>query len=195
MTWDMDPEDLDAEQTAAEFVQRWAEAVLRQAARTRAVRKKTAADDRAYDRNEEWSPSFWQIEANYRELWTEEHMLVWSAHQLERWQARLAKERNQPVPPENKDLRNVRNALEHLDEAALGGYTATPPEGAGWGQGRSLRNLPDKMMSLDVAGSGTLFEVLDRGMIETAALAVVKSIEDELDQRAMDHYADLMRGK
>ncbi|MFK3735662.1 hypothetical protein ACI2LJ_35960 [Streptomyces sp. NPDC088090] len=186
---------MDAEQTAAEFVQRWAEAVLRQAARTRKVRARVTKDDRAYDYNEEWSPSPQQIAANYRELWTEEHMLVWSAHQLERWRARLAEERGMPAPPEDENLRTVRGALEHLDEVALGDLVATPPEGKPKHVGRSLRSLPNEMLMLDVAGRGPLFEILDRETIEAAALAVVKSIEDELDQRAMDHYADLMRGK
>lgn len=193
MAFGIEPEEVGAEDTAAEFVQRWAEAVIRQASRTRAIRKKAAQDDWAYERCEDWSPEDWQLAANARELWTEEHMLVWSAYQLERWRARLAKERGHSAPPPNEALKLARDALEHLDEAVLGDYAATPPEG-GRQKGRALRQLPEAMMTLDAGGS-KLFEVLDPEVIDREALAVVASIENELNQQAIDYYTDLMRDR
>lgn len=67
----------EAEETAKYFVQVWAEAVIRQAERTRAIRTNSAMDDRAYDRAEEWSPHESQLFHNFRVQWAEEHMLVW----------------------------------------------------------------------------------------------------------------------
>lgn len=158
------------------------------------MRKRAAEDGWAHERREDWSPGGWQVAANYRELWTEEHMLVWSAHQLERWRARLAKEPGEPAPQENQALKNARDALEHLDDASLGESAATPPEaGAGKQQGRALRKLPEQMLSLDIGGV-KLFEVLDPEVIDRAALAVVASIEAEPHDQAVDHYAELMRG-
>ncbi|MEV0374114.1 hypothetical protein AB0I10_30645 [Streptomyces sp. NPDC050636] len=49
------------------------------------------------------------------------------------------------------------------------------------------------MLSLDIDGD-KLFEVLDPDVIDRAALAVVASIEAELHDQAVDHYAELMRG-
>ncbi|MGW2918183.1 hypothetical protein ACWDBF_09990 [Streptomyces angustmyceticus] len=194
MAFFIDPQ-INAQHTAQEFVQRWAEAVLRQAARTREVRKKSAEDDRAHERGEEPGLDSWTLTANHRELWTEEHMLVWAAHQLERWRARLAKERGETAPQENEALKDARDALEHLDEAALGMDAATPPEGAKkQNQGRALRKLPGQAMSLNVGGD-KLFEVLDPEVIDREALAVVASIEAELNDWAVDHYAELMRGR
>ncbi|QKW66093.1 hypothetical protein HUT15_36830 (plasmid) [Streptomyces sp. NA03103] len=191
MAFFIDPQ-MDALHTAQEFVQRWAEAVLRQAARTREARKKVAADERAYDRGEDPGLDNWTLGANQRELWTEEHMLVWSAHQLERWRARLAKEREEPAPPENEALKDARDALEHLDEAVLGLDSATPPEGGKRKQqGRALRKLPEQTMSLSIGGD-KIFEVLDPEVIDREALAVVASIEAELNDWATDHYAELM---
>ncbi|MFE6311781.1 hypothetical protein PS783_37950 (plasmid) [Streptomyces enissocaesilis] len=184
---------IDAVHTAQEFVQRWAEAVLRQAARTREVRRRTATDERAYDLGDVPELDPWMLEANRRELWTEEHMLVWSARQLERWRARLAKERNEPAPPENEALKDARDALEHLDEAVLGLEAATPPEdGTRRQQGRALRKLPEQSLSLNIGGD-KLFEVLDPEVIDREALAVVASIEAELNDWATDHFAELMR--
>ncbi|MFF4726395.1 hypothetical protein ACFY3M_13790 [Streptomyces mirabilis] len=194
MAYFLDPQ-IGALGAAQEFVQRWAEAVLRQAARTREVRKRTAADERAYDRHEVPSLDTWTLDANQRELWTEEHMLVWSAHQLERWRARLAKERGEPAPQENEALKTARDALEHLDEAALAMDAATPPDGGEKKQkGRALRKLPRQAMSLHVGG-GKLFEVLDPEVIDREALAVVASIEAELNDWAADQYAELLRDR
>ncbi|MET7816266.1 hypothetical protein ABZT26_36195 [Streptomyces sp. NPDC005395] len=191
MAFFIDPQ-MDSLHTAQEFVQRWAEAVLRQAARTREARKRVAADERAYDRGEVPGLDSWTLGANQRELWTEEHMLVWSAHQLDRWRARLAKERGEPAPPENEALKDARDALEHLDEAVLGLDSATPPEGGKRKQqGRALRRLPEQAMSLSIGGD-KLFEVLDPEVIDREALAVVASIEAELNDWATDQYAELM---
>lgn len=52
MAFFVDPQ-VNATHAAQEFVQRWAEAVLRQAARTREVRKRTAEDEWAYERDED----------------------------------------------------------------------------------------------------------------------------------------------
>ncbi|MFF9601739.1 hypothetical protein ACF1GY_05595 [Streptomyces sp. NPDC014684] len=120
-------------------------------------------------------------------------MLVWSAYQ--RWRARLAKERGEPAPQENEALKNARDALEHLDEAVLGMDAATPPDGGERKQtGRALRKLPMQAMSLNVGGD-KLFEVLDPEVIDREALAVVASIEAELNDWAADHYAELMRDR
>ncbi|MFD6936247.1 hypothetical protein ACFWAP_08860 [Streptomyces goshikiensis] len=194
MAFFIDPQ-MNALDAAESFVQRWAEAVLRQAARTREVRKRTAGDNRAYERGEEPSLDQWTLDANRRELWTEEHMLVWSAHQLERWRARLAQERGEPAPQENEVLKDVRDALEHLDEAVLGVDAATPPEeGKRKQKGRALRKLPGQAMPLHADG-GKLFAVLDPEVIDREALSVVASIEAELNDWAIDHYTELMRGR
>lgn len=51
-----------------------------------------------------------------RELFAEEHALIWAAHQVERWAQRMAEERCDDPPPRDDVLANVRNVLEHLDE-------------------------------------------------------------------------------
>lgn len=192
MEFEADPAQSGAAQAAQELVQRWAEAVLRQTARSREVRGRAAAEARAYEHNEDWSPDTLQLSATSRELWTEEHTLVWAAYQLERWAARLARERDEPAPPKNKALRNARNALEHLAEADLSRFIATSPEGAGR-VGSSLRELPAQSMPL-YSGGIELFGVLDPEVIDRAALAVVASIESDLTEEAVERYAELMRG-
>ncbi|MET7563719.1 hypothetical protein ABZS95_26495 [Streptomyces sp. NPDC005479] len=186
-------EPSEAEETARHFVQVWAEAVIRQAERTRAIRKKDAVDSRNYDRNEEWSPDESQLAANYRVLWAEEHTLVWSAYQLEQWRSRLAEERGGSMPPQNQSLKLARDALEHLSEARLEGDAAMPPSDKG-PKGRALRDFPNKMLSLSLGGR-RLFEILDPRELDEEALKVVKSIEKELDDWTQAAYEELMRDR
>lgn len=180
----------EAEEIAQHFVQVWAEAVIRQAERTRAIRDKYAIDSRNYDRNEEWSPDEHQLAVNYRTLWAEEHTLVWSAFQLEQWRKRLAEERGEPVPQENQNLKLARDALEHLNEARLEEGTATSPADTGY-RGKALRQFPNKMLGLSLGGR-QLFEILDPHRLDEEALKIVKSIEDELDSLALSAYVELM---
>jgi hypothetical protein len=49
-------------------------------------------------------------------------------------------------------------------------------------------------MSLSIGGD-KVFEVLDPEVIDREALAVVASIEAELHDWAVDHYAEVMRGR
>ncbi|MFD6275521.1 hypothetical protein ACFWFI_08115 [Streptomyces sp. NPDC060209] len=73
----------------------------------------------------------------------------------------MAKAREEPAPPENGAPRDARNALEHLDEAVLGEYAATPPKvGKKDQRERALRQLPEQMMSLETSGP-KLFGVLE----------------------------------
>ncbi|MGV9609391.1 hypothetical protein ACWDR2_37535 [Streptomyces sp. NPDC003631] len=183
----------EAEEIAKHFVQVWAEAVIRQAERARAIRKRAALDSRNYDRNEDWSPDEHQLAANFRGWWAEEHTLVWSAYQLQQWRARLAEERGESAPPENRNLKLARDALEHLSEARLDEDAATPPSDKG-PRGRALRDFPDKMLGLSLGGR-TLFEILDPHKLDNEALEVVKSIEDELEGWAQTAYEELMRGR
>ncbi|MET8420313.1 hypothetical protein ACWD7C_33890 [Streptomyces sp. NPDC005134] len=67
-----------------------------------------------------------------------------------------------------------------------------PPSDRG-PKGRALRDFPNKMLSLGLAGRN-LFEILDPHRLDEEALRIVRSIEDELDEWAQDAYEELMRG-
>lgn len=181
----------EAEEQARYFVQVWAEAVIRQAERTRAIRQQFNDNSRAYDYNEDWSPPEEQLLADFRQRWAEEHTLVWSAFQLEQWRGRLAAERGETAPAENEKLKLARDALEHLSEAAFRNGAAVSPRDKGQ-QGKALRAFPSKALDISL-GDGPLFTVLDDPEgIDREALGIVRSIEDELDSRAQAAYEALM---
>jgi hypothetical protein len=120
------------------FVQMWAKAVIRQVDRVRKEREKDEADSGSHDHNEEWSPTDDELHRNFRSRWTEEHMPVWAAYQLERWTRRLAIDRGEQVPEPDGVLAALRNALEHLDEADFIEGEAVPGP---LGINRSLRTF------------------------------------------------------
>ncbi|MFF8696742.1 hypothetical protein ACF08W_31465 [Streptomyces sp. NPDC015144] len=174
----------EAELAAKTMVQIWAEAVVRQAAVARANRKKDDAAFRNYERGETWSPDFEdELGATWRTRWASEHILVWSAHQLERWAIRLADLQGTEQPEENKKLKAVRDALEHLDEADLTETTATAPtpQRKNDPKGRALRNdFPNESMSLGLGGR-KLFDLLDPEELDKTALKILRQIRKEVD--------------
>jgi hypothetical protein len=117
--------------------------------------------------------------------------LVWAAYQVERWAQRLAEERGDDPPPRDEVLANVRNALEHLDEAEFEGSHAVP----GLSGNRSLRKLPGERLPLFAGYNGLAFGLIDPGELERRALGVVATIEDELMERAADWWADMNSGR
>lgn len=116
---------------------------------------------------------------------------VWAAHQVERWAQRLAEERGDDPPTRDEVLANVRNALEHLDEAEFEGSHAVP----GHSGNRSLRKLPGERLPLFTGYNELAFGLIDPGELERRALGVVATIEDELMERAADWWADMNSGR
>jgi hypothetical protein len=186
----------EQDEQARFFVEMWAEAVIRQLARVREGHKKYAADQWAYYGDDEDSPTAEDMAHNFRTQWAEEHMLIWASHQLERWIKRLAIERGQTPSPDDEVLTNVRNALEHLDEADLIDGYAVP---GFLGSNRSLRELPDGRLSiaLGIGRIGGGFLTVEE--LERRALAIVRKIENEDYEKEMGQIEmwliDEMRGK
>jgi hypothetical protein len=161
------------------FVRIWAEEVTRQVSHVRRLRDKDARDLRAAEYGEDWSPTDEDLHRNFRALWPAQHQLVWAAYQLERWRRRLAMERNEAPPPLDPVLANLRNALEHLDEAELGDELYAE---AGATRNRSLRALPDSRLLLGTDGR-LLFSLVDPDDVERRALLIVSAIEaSEMDE-------------
>jgi hypothetical protein len=161
------------------FVRIWAEEVTRQVKHVRRLRDKSDRDLRAAEYGEEWSPLDEDLYRNFCALWPAQHQLVWAAYQLERWRRRLAMERNEPPPPLDPVLANLRNALEHLDEAHLGDELYAK---AGATRNWSLRALPDSRLLIGTHGR-LLFGLVDPDDVEHRALSIVSAIEDsEMDE-------------
>lgn len=183
----------EAEEVCVTLVRAWAESTLRQVERVREVREQAARLNRQLDR--EWDRDLArQLEPLWRQNWTEEHSLVWALHQLERWTSRLARERGLELSEPDAELRDLRNALEHLDEAVLvQGHLAEA--GVEPKKNRSLRRLPAE--SIAIATGGRLFGTLALQDLEVTARQHFERMETEAFDReeaeieaAVDSYVD-----
>lgn len=183
----------EAEATCVTFVRAWAESTLRQIDRVREVRGRAASLNRQLDRD--WDPARERkLEPLWRQNWTEAHSLVWALHQLERWATRLARERGLDPAEPDEQLRDLRNALEHLDEAVLDrGHLAEAGDNPR--ENRSLRRLAGS--SLLIATGGKLFGTLELADLESMAQEHFDRMEDEAFEReeaqieaAVDSYID-----
>jgi len=179
----------DAEPHCRSFVQTWAEAVISQVKQVRQLRLDAARRGRAYERMDGHGPDILDLQKDARTLWAEEHKLVWAAHQAERWVRRLAIERGEEPPPRDKVLADLRNALEHLDEAEFDGHNAVPGSAKD-----SLARLPDGRISI-ATGHGRAFGLIDVEELERRALAIVQGIEDEFIQEAESWWIEMNSGR
>jgi hypothetical protein len=136
------------------------------------VKRLRAQHDRLDDRGDEGAPTDYDFYDSFRRLWAAQHHLVWAANQLERWTRRLAQERREPEPVPDALLTDLRNALEHLDEAVIEGDGTTATAGDNPKQNKSLRRLPDSQLLIGTGGLG-LFQLVDPAELERRAWAVV----------------------
>lgn len=82
-------------------------------------------------------------------------------------------------------LADLRNALEHLDEADFEDGAAVPGANS-----RSIRKLPNGRLAIAL-GSDLAFGLVDPKELESRALSVVGTIEDDLEQAAIDWYLEM----
>ncbi len=167
----------------------WGEAVVRQISVARSAQAEYHNAIRAADRAEDWSPTDVSLHERFRNVWTAHSTLVWMSFQLERWTHRLYSERGRESPTSLPLLRNLRNALEHLDEAILDGSFARP--GHEQQANRSLRELPNSELLIGTHGErDRLFGLIAIDDIEKAATCLLAAISREVDECCADQYAD-----
>jgi hypothetical protein len=175
------PEFGGAEDHCLTLVRTWAEAVLRQVERVRAVRRNFHAEDRDM-MTEDWTPENIALQRSWRSLWAEQHTLVWAAFQLEQWTRRLAEVRGQQPPEQYRLLADLRHSLEHLAEAnladalALVPHDVSPKKKMKW----SLSRLPNGCLVLGVGGR-RVFELIEPDTLRDRALAVLRELDAEVD--------------
>lgn len=122
----------------------WARAVQKDAHSYYQAAMRAAWTDRAIDHGEDWSPDEGDLEVALEEVWIRGYRLVMGNYQMERWLQLWRKLNDKTAEPAR--YRELRNALEHLDEASFSGdlVARRAPTGKAW----SLDDLPDRELSL-----------------------------------------------
>lgn len=182
------------------FARAWAERLTTQIEAAKTASHRLQEIDRQIEYMEDWSSSESDYESAFRALWVECVLTVWIADGLHRWLGRLAKEIGEDPPTPIPLLRDLRNALMHLDEASLdeeGPYA--DPQGTGI-KGKSLRELPKARLLIRTWSPGSrLFDLIDVDQLDTMARKLLDQLEAELDAMAEDnavqHAIDWDRGK
>jgi hypothetical protein len=159
----------------------WAEEVRRLIGELYAVRKEHWDLLAAQERSEDWSPSDEMIARAFRRHWVASHQVVWAAYQLNRWAARDARDSGREVPAADAVLKNLRDALEHLDEAEWQDDVTLgpPPEGAGKNKltGRALRELPGNGLLFGVGFDGTVLGLVDIDELDRRAAGIIEALD------------------
>jgi hypothetical protein len=103
--------------------------------------------DWAIDKIEEWSPDERDLPPALEQVWVRGYKLIMSTYQMERWlqaHRRLNGEQEQP-----KRYEDLRNALEHLDEANFTELSAVrPPSDTGKRGKWAIDELPGRQVFL-----------------------------------------------
>jgi hypothetical protein len=172
------------------LAQRWADGVLRQAARLREVLRRAGDLDRAAERGEDEALATQRIVAMIDVAWVEQHLLMVATQQFEKWAKRMIEARGQARPEERRLLRLVRNSLEHLDEAELTEFEALPDaEGKCW----SLKDLPGGRLPLGVtlrSDKVMVCDLIELDEIEANCRHLADEIFDEITRPDVESYID-----
>lgn len=103
--------------TAERMLGMWARGVQKDAHSYYQAAMRAAWTDEAIDYGEDWSPDEQDLAFALEEVWIRGYRLVMSNYQMERWLYRYRVLRKEEAKPHK--YRELRNALEHLDDADL----------------------------------------------------------------------------
>lgn len=177
------------------FTERWASGALRGAERVREARRRAKTADRNLERMEDWSPTEEEVKETFDAVWAEEHLFVVAVAQFYNWVTRLVDEDfTVRSPGDIPSLTELRNTLEHLNEASLEGDYVRPDPSAhtkNW----SLSKLPEGELVLGTRWGGeglTAFGVLDVDTVERECRQVMSDIFDEGVAPHVDSYIQML---
>lgn len=188
----------DSFSRAAAFAEGWSQATLLQYERYLAAQTELASSVRTAERMVFDYPIDPTIEEHaWHRLWTEGHLLLISALQLENWIRRHnenSDEESQIATNSVQLLRTLRNAVEHLDEANIDEGHATPDESRN-NKNWSLSDLPKGKLPLSLSIGRTnshAFGIVEIKELEALAhdtLASISLLESaEFDDHIHDHW-------
>ena len=171
----------------------WARALLRQVERYRVAHELAESRSKAFDHADDWTTWAWVVEG-FDDEWAEAHMLVVAAHKLDSWVRRWALEADddRPVPVEDALINDLRDALEHLDEAVFdedtGGWLRDPSSSKRkiW----ALERLPRTPGGSGTTASGDVIALglVSINRLERTAVDIEAQITDEIEAPEIDTY-------
>lgn len=171
----------------------WAERTVNALRDARALRRRFRSLDEAHERMDVDHLTWNDVQTAFGEAWTAECLLVITASQFEVWLTKLYLARGRPAPERMPYLRELRNAVVHLDESEIDEdeWTATP----GPSQGRGLGALPHAELTIWLNGTGNILNVISADTLEAHVDTLLDELGEELDDFARDWYEMLRSGR
>lgn len=160
----------------------WAEEVQRLIREFYVVRNEHFRLLVAQERDEDLSPSDDDVVRAFRRHWIASQKVVWAAYQFNRWRVRHAASRQQEVPAIDANLKNLRDALEHLDEAVwLDDFTLGPPSGDGRSRnaGRAMQKLPSESLMFGLGFDEKIMDLVDVEALSKETDEAIAALEQE----------------
>ncbi len=170
----------------------WAEASVRHYREARELRRRFVTLDKAHERMDPVEITWHDVMGAFSAAWTAESMLIISASQFEVWLAKLYESRGLTPPERMPYLRELRNAIVHLDASVIDteSWTARPSE-------RQTRTgvgaLPDGELLIWLNGTEDVLGVISADALEAYVRSLLDELRDELDDYASDWFAEMLR--
>ncbi|MEW1706976.1 hypothetical protein AB0230_07015 [Microbacterium sp. NPDC089190] len=187
--------DADGDDVPLMLARSWADSTFEMLELSRKRRRDYRWVSRSYDRMDGDAVDLARLQRAIREVWSTDCLLIISAANLEAWTRKLyrARRRREPKPLEN--LKRLRNAIEHLDEADIDEETwiatARNPRALKSGIGA----LPNQKLGIGVSGDGLLFGVMSYEDLENLVNGLLGELSQELDDYARDWFEFVNSGR
>ncbi len=160
--------DPDGDDIPLMLARSWADSTFQMLKLSREKRATYRAVSRAYDRMDGDYIDLESVQRAVREVWSTDCLLIISAANLEAWTRKLYRARRRRVPAPLENLKRLRNAIEHLDEAELDEETWTATARTAAARTRGIGALPNQELAIGVSGNGLLFGVMSYADLESS---------------------------
>jgi hypothetical protein len=187
--------DADGDDIPLMLARSWADATHELLGRSKELRRRHRNLDSMYERMDGDGITWEAVQESFRRVWSTDCLLILSAANLEAWVRKLYIARRRRVPASLENLKRLRNAIEHLDEAELDeeSWTATARTVAA--RTRGIGALPNQSLAIGLTGDAKLFGVITHDELEGLVRGLLDELAQELDEYAQDWFEFVNSGR
>ncbi|WP_425839878.1 hypothetical protein [Microbacterium sp. PA5] len=187
--------DADGDDIPLMLARSWADSTFELLRLSKERRRRHASLDSMYERMDGDGITWDGVQESLRQVWSTDCLLILSAANLEAWVRKLYIARRRRVPEPLENLKRLRNAIEHLDEAELDeeSWTATARTAAA--RTRGIGALPNQSLAIGLTGDGKLFGVITHDELERLVAGLLDELAQELDDYARDWFEFVNSGR
>lgn len=187
--------DSDGDDIPLMLARSWADATFEMLELSRKRRSDYRWISRTYDRMDGDAVDLAMLHRAIREVWSTDCLLILSASNLEAWIRKLYRARRRKLPERLKHLKQLRNAIEHLDDANIDEETWTATARLQQSKKSGIGALPNQELAIGISGDGLLFGILSHDDLEGLVRGLLSELSQELDDYAQDWYEFVNSGR